>query len=92
MDIAVELLTPLMFHFFLRSASLCSFFLPNYFIPGNVAIAQSHMDILSALVKDGKLDVPLDTKDGQLKGIESVAAAVDWLHSGKSVGKVVIKL
>lgn len=82
----------MMFHFFLRSASLCSFFLPNFFTPGKVEIAQRHMDMLAALLADEKLDVPVDDEGGKLAGLDHVASAVEYLHSGKSVGKVVVRV
>ncbi|KAI9014272.1 NADPH:quinone reductase [Hyaloraphidium curvatum] len=92
MDAAAEILSPLMFHFFLRSASLASFFLPNFFTPNKVAISQRHIDLLAALIRDGKLDVPVDSEGGKLTGIGAVPAAVEYLHTGRSVGKVVVKL
>ncbi len=55
-------------------------------------LAQLHMDRLSKLVQEGKLEVPVDDKNGALKGVESVPDAVEHLHTGLSVGKVVVKL
>lgn len=92
MDAVVGYLSPLTFNVFLKSIALAGFFLPNFFSPRHMALAQRHMDRLSKLVSEGKLDVPVDDKNGALKGVESCADAVEHLHTGLSVGKVVVRL
>lgn len=92
MDAAAALLSPLTVNLFLRSISLTGFFLPNWFTPKHLPLAQRHMDRLSKLVIEGKLDVPVDDKNGGLRGVERVPDAVEHLHTGLSVGKVVVRL
>lgn len=92
MDAIAQAMSPLTLSMFLRSTSLCGFFLPNFFTPKHLALSQAHMDRLSKLVLDGKLDVPVDDKNGALNGVAAVPDAVEHLHTGLSVGKVVVKL
>ncbi|EPS60547.1 hypothetical protein M569_14256 [Genlisea aurea] len=49
---------------------------------------QKHLDKLVALHSSGKLKVAIDPK--RFSGINSVVDAVEYLHSGKSIGKVVV--
>ncbi|KAG8368363.1 hypothetical protein BUALT_Bualt15G0037700 [Buddleja alternifolia] len=66
-----------------KSQTLAGFFLVQY-----AHLWQEHLDKLVDLYSSGKLKVALDPK--QFLGVHSVADAVDYLHSGKSVGKVVV--
>uniref|UniRef100_A0A0A9EB63 Alcohol dehydrogenase-like C-terminal domain-containing protein n=1 Tax=Arundo donax TaxID=35708 RepID=A0A0A9EB63_ARUDO len=49
---------------------------------------QDHLDKLFDLYASGKLKVSLDPK--KFVGVASLADAVEYLHSGKSIGKVVV--
>ncbi|PWA38502.1 Alcohol dehydrogenase, C-terminal [Artemisia annua] len=51
-------------------------------------LGQQHLDNLVHLFSVGKLKVAIDPQS--FVGIQSVADAVEYLHSGKSVGKVVV--
>jgi len=67
-----------------KSASVRGFFLPHF--------AESfgeHMTRLLKLVESGALYVSID--DTQFEGIESIADAVEYLHTGDSRGKVVVR-
>lgn len=68
-----------------KSASLRSMFLPHFFkrIP-------EHMRQLTDLYHQGKLRVQVDPM--KFHGLEAVADAVEYLHSGRSSGKVVVRL
>lgn len=66
-----------------KSQTVAGFFLIQY-----AHLYQQHLDKLFHLYSVGKLKVTLDPK--QFLGINSVADAVEYLHSGKSVGKVVV--
>ncbi|KAG8368351.1 hypothetical protein BUALT_Bualt15G0036500 [Buddleja alternifolia] len=66
-----------------KSQTVAGFFLVQY-----AHLWQEHLDKLVDLYSSGKLKVALDPK--QFLGVHSVADAVDYLHSGKSVGKVVV--
>ncbi|KAL3843924.1 hypothetical protein ACJIZ3_001327 [Penstemon smallii] len=66
-----------------KSQTVVGFFLVQY-----AHLWQEHLDKLVDLHSTGKLKVALDPK--QFLGVGSVADAVDHLHSGKSVGKVVV--
>jgi hypothetical protein len=68
-----------------KSASIRGFFLPHF--------AESfgeHMTRLMKLVQSGALHVSID--DTIFEGIEAVPDAVEYLHTGDSRGKVVVKL
>lgn len=68
-----------------KSASIRGFFLPHF--------AESfgeHMTRLMKLVQSGALHVSID--DTVFEGITSVPDAVEYLHTGDSRGKVVVKL
>ncbi|XP_051136817.1 uncharacterized protein LOC127255355 [Andrographis paniculata] len=66
-----------------KSQTVAGFFLVHY-----ARFWQQHLDKLVDLYTSGKLKVSLDPKT--FLGVHSVADAVDHLHSGKSVGKVVV--
>lgn len=66
-----------------KSQTVAGFFLVQY---GN--LWQEHLDKLVQLYSIGKLKVSIDPKS--FLGLSSVADAVEYLHSGKSVGKVVV--
>ncbi|XP_062022887.1 uncharacterized protein LOC133739170 [Rosa rugosa] len=66
-----------------KSQTVAGFFLVQY-----SQFWQEHLDKLVHLFSEGKLKVSLDPK--QFLGVHSVPDAVEYLHSGKSVGKVVV--
>jgi len=66
-----------------KSQTVAGFFLVQY-----SSLWQEHLDKLFHLYSLGKLKVALDPKI--FLGLQSVADAVEYLHSGKSVGKVVV--
>ncbi|KAK4849329.1 hypothetical protein QYF36_023592 [Acer negundo] len=66
-----------------KSQTVAGFFLVQY---GH--LWQQHLEKLYHLFSTGKLKVSLDPK--RFNGLNSVADAVEHLHSGKSVGKVVV--
>ncbi|CAA3028384.1 ARP (REF) [Olea europaea subsp. europaea] len=66
-----------------KSQTVAGFFLVQY-----AYLWQQHLDKLVDLYFLGKLKVAVDPKP--FLGVNSVADAVDYLHSGKSVGKVVV--
>lgn len=66
-----------------KSQTVAGFFLVQY-----SPFWQEHLDKLFHLFSVGKLQVSLDPK--QFLGVHSVPDAVEYLHSGKSVGKVVV--
>ncbi|XP_022897852.1 probable quinone oxidoreductase [Olea europaea var. sylvestris] len=66
-----------------KSQTVTGFFLVQY-----AHLWHQHLDKLVHLHSSGKLKVAVDPKP--FLGINSVADAVDYLHSGKSVGKVVV--
>ena len=68
-----------------KSASIRGFFLPHF--RDHYA---EHTMRLFGLMKRGDLDVAIDPSS--FEGLESVVDAVEYLHSGKSRGKVVLKL
>ncbi|KAL0282330.1 UNVERIFIED_CONTAM: Prostaglandin reductase-3 [Sesamum radiatum] len=63
-----------------KSQTVAGFFLVQY-----AHLWQEHLDKLVDLYSSGKLKVAVDPKP--FLGVHSVADAVDYLHSGKSVGK-----
>lgn len=67
------------------SRTVAGFFMPDY-----MEFSASHMANMIKLVNEGKLKVLLD--NGGLSGIDQVADAVAYLHSGKNKGKVVVSL
>ncbi|KAE9607270.1 putative 15-hydroxyprostaglandin dehydrogenase (NAD(+)) [Lupinus albus] len=68
-----------------KSQTVAGFFLVQY---GH--LWQEHLDKLFNLYSSGKLKVAVDPK--KFVGLRSVADAVEYLHSGKSVGKVVVSV
>ncbi|XP_047048063.1 prostaglandin reductase-3-like [Lolium rigidum] len=66
-----------------KSQTVAGFFLIQY-----ADLWQKHLDKLFDLYASRKLKVSLDPK--KFIGVASVADAVEYLHSGKSVGKVVV--
>lgn len=66
-----------------KSQTVAGFFLVQY-----SHFWQQHLDRLFNLFSMGKLKVVVDPK--QFLGLDAVADAVEYLHSGKSVGKVVV--
>ena len=67
-----------------KSASIRSMFLPHFFkqVPG-------HLTKLVDLYESGQLQVAIDPTE--FRGVGAVADAVDYLHSGQSQGKVVVR-
>lgn len=68
-----------------KSTALLGFFLPMY-----ASHFKRHLGKLLAALEAGKLQVALDP--GNFEGIEAVFDAVDHLQSGRSMGKVYVKL
>ncbi|KAL5855604.1 hypothetical protein ACOSQ4_005406 [Xanthoceras sorbifolium] len=66
-----------------KSQTVAGFFLVQY-----SHLWQQHLDRLYLLFSTGKLKVLIDPK--RFNGLNSTADAVEYLHSGKSVGKVVV--
>ncbi|KAL6656142.1 hypothetical protein ACP70R_006968 [Stipagrostis hirtigluma subsp. patula] len=66
-----------------KSQTVAGFFLIQY-----AHLWQDHLDKLFNLYASGKLKVSLDPK--KFLGVASVADAVEYIHSGRSVGKVVV--
>ncbi|KAK4740015.1 hypothetical protein R3W88_003712 [Solanum pinnatisectum] len=66
-----------------KSQTVAGFFLIQY-----AHLWQEHLDRLVNLFSSGKLKIGIDPK--QFVGLHSVADAVEYLHSGKSAGKVVV--
>lgn len=67
-----------------KSASLRGFFLPHF-----AEHFRSHMNKLLRQHRSGSLDIYVD--DTNFEGIEEVPDAVEYLQSGKSMGKVVVR-
>lgn len=67
-----------------KSASVRGMFLNHY-----LKYAPDYLPRLMELYQDGKLAVMVDPKE--FRGIESVVDAVEYLHSGNSVGKVIVR-
>lgn len=68
-----------------KSASVRGFFLPQF-----ARHFREHMGRMMGLVASGELQVAIDPTE--FRGLESVADAVEHLHSGQSQGKVVVWL
>ncbi|CAA3001806.1 probable quinone oxidoreductase [Olea europaea subsp. europaea] len=66
-----------------KSQTVAGFFLVQY-----DHLWQHHLDKLVRLYNSGKLKVAVDPKP--FLGVQSVPNGVDYLHSGESVGKVVV--
>ncbi|KXS12818.1 NAD(P)-binding protein [Gonapodya prolifera JEL478] len=69
-----------------KSASLGYFYLPHF-----TSEYRIHLERLTRLMNDGHLKVPVDNGPN-LQGVDNVQKAVDFLHSGKSIGKVYIPI
>jgi len=67
-----------------KSASIRGFFLPHY-----AESFAEHMTRLMKLVQSGALRVSID--ETVFEGIDSIPDAVEYLHTGESRGKVVVK-
>jgi len=67
-----------------KSASLRGFFLPHF-----AEHFRSHMNKLLRQYRSGSLDIYVD--DTNFEGVEEVPDAVEYLQSGKSIGKVVVR-
>ncbi|HHP7237153.1 zinc-binding dehydrogenase [Longibacter sp.] len=68
-----------------KSASIRGFFLPHY-----AESFAEHMTRLMKLVQSGALHVSID--ETVFEGIDAIPDAVEYLHTGESRGKVVVKL
>jgi len=68
-----------------KSASVHGFFLPHY-----TEHFRAHTAELLGMVRQGSLRAAID--DRPFEGIGAVVDAVEYLHSGKSRGKVVVRL
>ncbi|GAX83190.1 hypothetical protein CEUSTIGMA_g10616.t1 [Chlamydomonas eustigma] len=68
-----------------KSAAVIGFFLLRY-----AQHFKSHLSKLVQLMDSGKLQVEIDPR--KFVGVATVPEAVEWLHSSKSVGKVVVQL
>lgn len=68
-----------------KSTQLTGFFLPHY-----AEHFGRHLARLHALTATGQLHVAVDPTP--FVGLEAVSDAVEHLHSGRSVGKVVVQL
>ncbi|KAG2703584.1 hypothetical protein I3760_06G145500 [Carya illinoinensis] len=60
----------------------------GFFLIQHSHLWQRHLDRLFNIFSEGKLKVAIDPK--RFLGLNAVADAVEYLHSGKSVGKVVV--
>lgn len=76
---------PLPLQLLSHSASLHTFFLPHF-----ARHAGRHFEQLCALADAGKVRSIIDTTP--FCGLEAVASAVEHLHSGRNVGKVIVSL
>ena len=75
-----------------RGATATGFFLLHH-----LAKAPRHLAALERRLEAGKLQVRVDDGSSgeggkKFEGLESVSDAVEWLQSGKSSGKVVVRL
>ncbi|GAA0176371.1 oxidoreductase [Lithospermum erythrorhizon] len=66
-----------------KSQTVTGFFLVQY-----AHLWQQHLDRLFELYSSGRLKIALDPE--KFNGLHSVADAVEYLHSGKSTGKVIV--
>ncbi|KAK9812689.1 hypothetical protein WJX72_002127 [[Myrmecia] bisecta] len=71
-----------------KAASLSGFFLPQWL--RDMRTMRRHLATLTTALLQGRLHVAIDPTP--FRGVESVAAAVDHLQSGNSVGKVYVQL
>lgn len=81
-DLLIKLLT--------QSSTLSGFFLPHYAsdIPHymSLLVRQHHEQNLKTIIDDGS------SHGKRFEGLEDVARAVEFLHSGKNTGKVIVTL
>mmetsp|Transcript_21371 Transcript_21371/g.24834 ORF Transcript_21371/g.24834 Transcript_21371/m.24834 type:complete len:349 (+) Transcript_21371:1-1047(+) len=70
----------------MKSASLRGFFLPHF-----QKYASAHFDKLVELERQGVIHSTIDS-NRCFEGLESVADAVEYLHSGANIGKVVVRI
>lgn len=74
-----------------KSASVHGFFLPHYMSEYKEAIMS-----LVKMHRSGKLVCEVDngelSPEGKFTGLESVFRAVDYLYTGKNIGKIVVEL
>ncbi|KAJ3338843.1 hypothetical protein HDU93_008978 [Gonapodya sp. JEL0774] len=68
-----------------KSASVGYFYLPHF-----TSEYRIHLDRLTKLMNDGLLKVPVDNNG--LQGVDKVQDAVEYLHHGKSIGKVFVPI
>ncbi|KAH9620847.1 hypothetical protein KSS87_011829 [Heliosperma pusillum] len=68
-----------------KSQTVAGFFLPQY-----SHLWRQHLDKLYYAYSSGMLKVTVDPK--KFVGLDSVADAVEYLHSGNSIGKVVVSI
>ncbi|KAI9000345.1 hypothetical protein DFJ74DRAFT_457256 [Hyaloraphidium curvatum] len=95
MDVAMATLKPVFPILFSRSVSITGWLLSPFLYDKQGRITPSalaHIDMFASLIRDGKLEVPIDNDGGRLAGLERVPDAVEYLHAGKNVGKVALKL
>ena len=69
----------------------------GFFLLHHLSRAPRHLAALERKLASGKLRVAVDDGSGRgpgkrFEGVESVAEAVEWLQSGRSSGKVVVRL
>ncbi|KAH7947208.1 prostaglandin reductase 3 [Rhipicephalus sanguineus] len=73
-----------------RSTTLAGFLLTHY-----ADLYPEYVAKLYMMLQDGSLvprvDFGVNAEGGELKGVEGCIRGVEYLHSGKSVGKVVVK-
>eukprot|EP01111_Echinosteliopsis_oligospora_P014320 TRINITY_DN5371_c0_g1_i1.p1 TRINITY_DN5371_c0_g1~~TRINITY_DN5371_c0_g1_i1.p1 ORF type:complete len:349 (-),score=117.58 TRINITY_DN5371_c0_g1_i1:131-1177(-) len=77
--------TPLPAKLLYRSAAVIGFFMPHY-----AKHIRRHFDTLISLQKEGKLISCIDPH--QFNGLDQVADAIDFLYSGKNIGKVMVNI
>ncbi|CAN7976411.1 unnamed protein product [Ixodes persulcatus] len=74
-----------------RSASVSGFHLSHYH-----NLIPEYMVKLNKMMQNGsivaRVDFGLNAEGGELRGLDGCVRGVEYLHSGKSVGKVVVKM
>ncbi|KAG0411945.1 hypothetical protein HPB47_010919 [Ixodes persulcatus] len=84
-------LTDLLSRLLIRSASVSGFFMSQYY-----HMYPEYTARLKNMLQEGKIvpkvDFGLNDDGSELKGLEGCVRGVEYLHSGKSIGKVVVKL
>jgi len=78
-DMLLKLLT--------KSAGLQGFFLAHYQREGKM-----HFERLSTLLLQNKIKSYYDDGHGKFVGLSSISDALDYMYSGKNIGKVVVKI